>query len=505
MIIRENSNEWNNLLNKIEKSRVDFMDQEQLDNDKIKLEEKKKEMFQNDPIEEKYKKVRELKSNSFGKTLLVTDKITGSFFVLKRINAVGLVYAKMRNLIDPALPRIIYCGENKTFGITTVIEEYVNGITLSEWMKQRDLEPINDELAKMIFRQLASGLKTLHENNITHRAISPKTIMFTSKNVKFIVFDHAIEGNTYTSELSYKGLVGFAPPEQAVLGKADFRSDVYSLGMTMKNLLGTDYKGKYRKILEHCLASDPDERYQNGAKLKKAVQNAGMLPLNKIIAGAAILYVFVLAFLLIINTWFNPVKQLEAEQKFEQEQESARAEAAKIDMDKSVQGNGSEDNFTNAVNGLAKGRLGLSVAFPGRPQESGSDGVIVNMGKSSDLSGTADSGENSSVIFPGNAKLVLTIKNNTDRAIKNPVLTFIPYNIDLANIKDPSNTITKHLANSVECRRDVSIPRGSTMKFELPLGKAVVLNPAKNNAAIKAVLRSDNYADTAVKMKFNFQ
>jgi hypothetical protein len=56
----------------------------------------------------------------------------------------------------------------------------------------------------------------------------------------------------------------------------------------------------------------------------------------------------------------------------------------------------------------------------------------------------------------------------------------------------------------VECRRDISIPAGNEMKFELPLSRAVLLYPAQQNAKIKVIVRSDNYADTAAEIKFAF-
>lgn len=490
-------------------NRIGIMEQELQNTDELNGNTEEISIAEN--TDKKYNIIKELKNNDYGKTLLAATKDTGDFFVIKHIKAVDLAYASLSKIIDTTLPKVVFCQEDKEHGETTVVEEYINGQTLTEWMEKRELEPIGDALAKNIFRQLANGLKTLHDNNIMHRGISPDNIMIAGGDVKFVGLSHAVIGKTYDDVPEYKGKLGFAPPEQEVLGKADYRSDIYSLGMTMQSLLGADYKGKYKKIVKHMLAIDPDERYQNGDQLKKAVQNAGMLSLRKIIIGVAALYILVLAGLWVINTWFNPVKKMEAQNKFEQEQSQAQTEAKNIAFNKAMgnvgdgSADGSQAQYSDGDNQMAKGKLAVSVAFPGRPQEKGNNAVIINMGKVSELSGADNAQGDEPVTFPDNAKLEVTIKNNTTSDIKNPVIRFVPYYIDLSNIKDTPNTITKHLAGAVECQRDINIPAGGEEKFTLSLKNAVLLYPKKENTMLKVIVRSDNYPNTGENIKFSFR
>ncbi|TCS78193.1 protein kinase domain-containing protein [Pectinatus cerevisiiphilus] len=483
------------------------MEQEQIGNDMPQTENSHTPTgFTGEPIESNYKIIEELKNNSDGNTLLVASKDTGDFFILKHVYATGLPYEKLASFADPALPQVIYAKENTAFGVTTVIEEYLTGITLNEWIKQRELEPISDELAKMVFTQLSGGLKTLHENGIMHRNISPQNIMFMAGQVKFIGFDHAAEGKTYDDVPLYKGMVGFAPPEQAVMGKTDFRSDVYSLGMTMQSLLGADYKGKYAKVLEHCLSSVPDERYRDGKQLQKAVKNAGSISLIKIAALCAASYIIILGGIWLTNHFYNPLQQMLAQRAFENEQKEAEAAAADLQLEKGLNGAVSADGAQtdNGASAMAKGKLSLAVAFPNKPQEENAGVTIVHMGKAADFASAGAASGKNRLFFPDNAKIVLSIKNNTDSDIKNPVIKVIPYNIDLSGVNDPPNTITKHLAAAVEYHRDVSIPAGGDMEFTVPLNKAVFLYPSGQNSALKIVLHSDNYADTAAKVAFDF-
>ncbi|WP_182186773.1 protein kinase domain-containing protein [Pectinatus frisingensis] len=476
------------------------MEQEQLGTDTA---DSTAEPSENKIIESTYRTVKLLKRTDTSETILVAAKKTGALFVLKHIYSTGLAYDKLRNITSSVLPIIYYVSENKAFGVTTVVEEYITGITLVEWMEQRDLEPVNATLAKLIFEQLADGLQKLHAAHIVHRAICPENIMIMSGKVKYIGFDHCTASDDVDKVTLYKGMTGFAAPEQTTSGKADFRSDVYSLGMTMQNLLGTDYKGKYARILRRCKKTS-DKRYKDGAQLKKAVKNAWLVSLVEIGGICAAVYIIIFGALFAFNKWYDPMKEIKAQQAFAQEQESARQETEQAELEKGMGNSDGQDGTDVGVNGLAKGKLSLSLAFPGKPQEENAGSIVVNMGKAAGLSEAGDAKGKDSVFFPDKAKLVLTIKNNTDSDIKNPVIKFVPYYIDLSQISDPPNTITKHLAGAVECRRDISIPAGNEMKFELPLSRAVLLYPAQQNAKIKVIVRSDNYADTAAEIKFAF-
>ena len=119
---------------------------------------------------------------------------------------------------------------------------------------------------------MCDGLKELHEHNIIHRDIKPSNLILQSGKIRLIDFDAARifkEGKAEDTKLL--GTKGYAPPEQYGSGQTDQRSDIYSLGVTMKNLLGSNCKGHLKKILDKCTAYDPKNRFQNVDELKTAL------------------------------------------------------------------------------------------------------------------------------------------------------------------------------------------------------------------------------------------
>lgn len=449
--------------------------------------------FTGEPIERNYTVIKKLKDNSEGSTTLVAQKSDKKLFILKHINATNLIYSKLSTLNSKYIPRITYVKENTDFNITTVIEEYLPGLTLNDWLKQRQAEPINDELAKTIFTQLASGLKTLHKNKIMHRSISLQHIIFTNDSVKFISFDHAIEGSTYNDINPYKGIGGFAPPEQYVMGKTDFRSDIYSLGRIMQSLLGENYHGRYAKVLKHCLAIVPDERYSSAKQLLRAIKTAGIISFRQLALFCVVLYGIIFGIITLVNHFYNPLGQLEQQRAFEADQKSvATAKDSLQNLNISADTNDS-DNKSSAT---AKGDVSLSVKFPDKSQEESGMSTTIHMGKSSD--------KDTKTTFSDSDKLIVSVKNNTDSILTNPIIKLTPENMDISQMGAPSHTIARHIGSSVEYRHDISIPIGGEMQFEISLAGARILSDTGSNAAMKIVLSADNYKDVSTRTIFSF-
>ena len=143
---------------------------------------------------------------------------------------------------------------------------------------------------------MCSGLTLLHEHGILHRDIKPSNIMeppgaSSSGLYRLIDFDAARtvkEGHAEDTRLL--GTKGYAPPEQYGSAQTDARSDLYALGVTVRELLGPDYRGPLRPILARCTEQDPDRRYQSAAKLARAVRHAKLLYYGKralIVTGIA--------------------------------------------------------------------------------------------------------------------------------------------------------------------------------------------------------------------------
>jgi tetratricopeptide (TPR) repeat protein len=123
-------------------------------------------------------------------------------------------------------------GKNDTDLYITM--EYVDGVTLKEYLDQRSPLPI-PELVR-IAKQICLGLDYAHNTNVIHRDIKPANIMLTKaqKTVKIMDFGLAkLVDDSMADKTSVKGTPMYMAPEQ-ILGKGvDHQSDIYSFGCTL--------------------------------------------------------------------------------------------------------------------------------------------------------------------------------------------------------------------------------------------------------------------------------
>ena len=124
-------------------------------------------------------------------------------------------------------------------GINYMVMECVEGITLKEYIKQNGSFSWQEACNFAI--QIASGLSEAHANGVIHRDIKPQNILVTKDKV-LKVTDFGIAkapgANTATMEdASAVGTVHYISPEQARGGYTDERSDIYSLGVVLYELL----------------------------------------------------------------------------------------------------------------------------------------------------------------------------------------------------------------------------------------------------------------------------
>jgi serine/threonine protein kinase/tetratricopeptide (TPR) repeat protein len=168
---------------------------------------------------------------------------------------------------------------------------YCEGETLQEKIKDQSLE-INDTI-EYIF-QVAQGLKKAHDKGIIHRDIKPANIIVTEDDVaKIVDFGLAkLAGQTkLTKEGTTVGTVAYMSPEQAKGEGIDHRSDIWSLGVMLYEMLTGQlpFKGDYdqailysilnedpqplteliedvpnklSEVVDKCLIRDPSKRYQ---------------------------------------------------------------------------------------------------------------------------------------------------------------------------------------------------------------------------------------------------
>ena len=190
-------------------------------------------------------------------------------------------------------------------GIHYIVMEYVEGITLKTYIEKKGQLTYKEALSIAI--QVGRGIQAAHAKNIVHRDIKPQNIIIsTDGKVKVTDFGiaRAVSENTIHSDVM--GSVHYASPEQARNGYVSNRSDIYSLGIVMYEMVTgrvpfdgdstvavaiqhlqdeMDPPSKYapnlpislEKIIQKCTQKSPDRRYDSMESLlidlRKALLN----------------------------------------------------------------------------------------------------------------------------------------------------------------------------------------------------------------------------------------
>lgn len=138
------------------------------------------------------------------------------------------------SLMHPNIVNVYDVGEEN--GINYFVMELVEGITLKKYIEKK--ARLSYKEAVSIAIQVSMGIEAAHNNHIIHRDIKPQNIII-SKEGKVKVTDFGIAkaatSNTITSNVM--GSVHYTSPEQARGGYSDEKSDIYSLGITLFEML----------------------------------------------------------------------------------------------------------------------------------------------------------------------------------------------------------------------------------------------------------------------------
>ena len=177
-----------------------------------------------------------------------------------------------------------------------IVMELIEGITLKQYMEKKGFLNWKETLHFSI--QIAKALEHAHSRGIVHRDIKPHNVMVL-KNGSVKVTDFGIarlmsKGNTLTKEAL--GSVHYISPEQAKGGRVDNRSDIYSLGVVMYEMmcgcppydgespvsvaiqhinggaampstLNPNIPGGLEQIIMKAMSLNPDDRYASAARM----------------------------------------------------------------------------------------------------------------------------------------------------------------------------------------------------------------------------------------------
>jgi serine/threonine protein kinase len=204
----------------------------------------------------------------------------------------------LARLDSPHAIKVLDYGEEE--GLTFIILEYVEGRTLAATLEEEGALEI--EWALSLARQVAQGLAHADEAGIVHRDIRPANIMVAPSGLVKIM-DFGIARSTDLSRLTATGVLGsphYLSPEQAEGKEVDIRSDIYSLGITLFEMLtgqrpyeadnavdivlkhlqesvpslrefDEEIPSRVDELVKRCLAKDPEERFRTPGELIEAI------------------------------------------------------------------------------------------------------------------------------------------------------------------------------------------------------------------------------------------
>ncbi len=137
-------------------------------------------------------------------------------------------------LMHPNIVNVYDVGEDR--GLYYMVMELVDGITLKEYIDRKELLSPKEVISIAI--QMCNGIEAAHERQIVHRDIKPHNVMISKEGkVKVTDFGIAKATNSTTVSTSAMGSVHYTSPEQARGGYVDIKSDIYSVGITLYEMV----------------------------------------------------------------------------------------------------------------------------------------------------------------------------------------------------------------------------------------------------------------------------
>lgn len=196
-------------------------------------------------------------------------------------------------LSHPNIVNVYDVGDDD--GLYYIVMELVEGITLKKFIERKGKLEIKEAVGIAI--QIAQGMEAAHDNHIIHRDIKPQNIII-SRDGKVKVTDFGIAKAVTTNTVTQNaiGSVHYLSPEQARGGYSDEKSDIYSLGVTMYEMLSGEvpFAGdntvsvallhiqgeatplrelnpevpvSVEKIVQKCMQKKPERRYLSASEL----------------------------------------------------------------------------------------------------------------------------------------------------------------------------------------------------------------------------------------------
>ena len=232
--------------------------------------------------------------NRYVAVKVLREEFTTDEEFIKRFNAEAQSAAR---LIHPNIVSVYDVGQE--YNIYYIVMELIQGKTLKQIIEEAG--HLSWKWAVNIAIQIASALEMAHKNNIIHRDIKPHNIMITEDGVAKVTdfgIAKAVSNSTITAFGTTLGSVHYFSPEHARGGYTDSKSDLYSLGVVMYEMVtgkvpfdadtpvsialkhmqeepvppikvNKEIPFAVNQIILKAMKKDPNERYQNASEMIK--------------------------------------------------------------------------------------------------------------------------------------------------------------------------------------------------------------------------------------------
>ncbi len=188
-----------------------------------------------------------------------------------------------------------------------IVMEYIEGRTLAEYLAENRQKKERER----IFAELLSAVEYLHKRGVIHNDIKPENILIARADNSLKLIDFGLADSDAEYAMRTLGCTPrYASPElREQRSGIDARSDIYSIGVLMREIFGT----RYHRISERCCRANAEERYENISALQRAWRNRN-LP-QKVLLGVVVATIFALPFIFLVQ-----MKLAERNEKREREQ-----------------------------------------------------------------------------------------------------------------------------------------------------------------------------------------
>jgi eukaryotic-like serine/threonine-protein kinase len=158
-------------------------------------------------------------------------------------------------------------------GPSYLVMELLEGETLAARLGKGPL-PIDEALRHGA--EIADAMAAAHSKGITHCDLKPSNIMLTRNGVKVLDFGLAKSrhDNTLMAAKTVMGTPAYMAPEQWESKECDARTDIYTLGLVLREM-ATDLPPHLARVVERCLATEPESRWNSAKDLQFELEWAG--------------------------------------------------------------------------------------------------------------------------------------------------------------------------------------------------------------------------------------